>query len=67
MSNITITSLKPASWAEEATNIKNYFTLNTWQLIVLLGIAISGLAAFVLPVLFPVPSARPHQQGLPAL
>lgn len=37
----------PGTLAEEKTNLSNLFTLNKWQLLVILGIAISGLAAFV--------------------
>jgi len=39
--------LKPGTFAEESENIKKYFQLNSWQYLVILGIAVSGLAAFV--------------------
>ena len=45
---ITITeSLKPGSFDEESGHFKRLFTLSNWQYVVILGIAISGLAAFV--------------------
>jgi len=37
----------PGTFKEEKANLASLFTLNKWQLIVILGIAISGLAAFV--------------------
>lgn len=49
---ITTTSLlgdriKPGSLSVEKANLSRYLTLSTWQYLVILGIAISGLAAFV--------------------
>lgn len=40
-------SLKPTSLSEETANIKRLFSFSKWQIFVLFGIAISGLAAFV--------------------
>jgi hypothetical protein len=39
--------LTPGTLAEEKANAHRFFTLNNWQYIVILGIAISGLAAFI--------------------
>ena len=39
--------LMPESFGIEKENITKYFSLNSWQFLVVLGIAISGLAAFV--------------------
>lgn len=38
--------LKPGSYSVEKANVSRYFTLNAWQYLVILGIAVSGLAAF---------------------
>lgn len=39
--------LKPTTASEELGNVQKYFQLNTWQYLIILGIAVSGLAAFV--------------------
>lgn len=39
--------IMPKSFSEETTSLGKLFTLTNWQYVVILGIAISGLAAFV--------------------
>ena len=41
------TYLKPGSLAEEKVNLMKTFSINNWQYAVILGIAVSGIAAFV--------------------
>ena len=40
-------NLTPGSFGEEAKNFKKYLSLDTWHYLVIIGIAVSGLAAFV--------------------
>jgi heme O synthase-like polyprenyltransferase len=42
-----IQGLKPRALGEEAKDIRRFFALNTWQYFIIIGIAISGIAAFV--------------------
>lgn len=42
-----IQGLKPRGFGEEKKDIIRFFSLNTWQYLIIIGIAISGIAAFV--------------------
>ena len=39
--------LKLKNFGEEYKAIQNYFSLTTWQFLVIIGIAVSGIAAFI--------------------
>ena len=42
-----IKEIVPGSMSEEIKHFKRYMNINTWQYLIVLGIAISGIAAFV--------------------